>query len=490
MILFPCEACGKVICADDDSAAQQLPCPYCQKMLSVPAESAVDCCLIYQDPRHPGGQPMSSAELQEQLAAGKLRPYDLLWTKQLWRPLYQTLNLSLGVTPQNDQPEIAVRFEELAPLPGFAPLPKRGSRRKPRASHSANAALAAAASDAAKTPLAEQLKRCAFLLVALGVLLFGVVRALRIYNYATKRVSSVMLFNGTAQNLAFQFPFSGFDPTVAPVENFATRENLVVGLPCSKSLKIWGIGDNPYDQDLTQLGSPNEKLSVRIRPGHDTLVNYGNVALPIYRDLRELDADDAMAPEELRQPLASELAANAAPASARKLFDHAQETLRGHFVKTVNDLVFTDEDYNLDELRIPTGERDDSARDAQPALQECLYSPLASTRTFPQGTFVIQGAAELRALSVKLPPASCRPAPAIAFDAAGTLEITCGDDHTLHLEMPLDTSRNQALPEQYRGAWHYTAQEAPDGTWSWSWLFTSKNNSFRVAADGTVTTLK
>ena len=488
MILFPCEACGKVICADDQSASQHLPCPFCQKMLTVPTESVVDCCLVYRDPRHPEGEPMSSSELQELLEAGNLRSCDLIWTKQVWRPLYQLLNLSLAVAePQNDQPEIAVRFDELAPLPGFATLPKFGRHKK----RSAKGAAIPATDAAPKTPVGERIKKFAFALIALGVCVFGVVRALRIYNYATKRLASVMVYNGTNTDIAFQLPFSGFDPLPLPAGSYATRENLVVGLPSRKSMKIWTVSGDLFSMDYNQLGDPVAKLSVPIRPCHDTVVNYGQVPFPVYRNLEELSQTDALATQEQCQTVVRELASNKAPLQTRKLFDQAQKRLREHLVKMVADSFITDQDYDLTALKISSGERAMPKNPPTTTNPNCILLPDNAAHTFPNGVFTIRGEAELVTFTLnRLTASFCPPIPGIEFGASGQLNITQSAEGTLHLEMQLFQSRGTEIPEQYRGNWQYVAQESPTGEWSWFWTFANDAQAIRIEADGTISNIK
>ena len=493
MILFPCEACGKVICADDQSASQHLPCPYCQKMLTVPTESVVDCCLVYQDARHPGGQPMSSTELQEMLENGELRSSDLIWTKQVWRPLNQVLNLSLaGSQPQNDQPEIAVHFDELAPLPGFAPLAKP-SRRKKRSVKGA-AILSAASDDTPKTPLGERLKKVVFILVALGVLAFGVVRALRIYNYATSRFASVMLYNGTTDNIAFQLPFSGFDPVIVTTNSFVTRENLVVGLPCKKSLKIWLINGDPFAQDLTQLPPPNTKFSVPVRPCHDILVNYGHTAFPVFKNFTGLYDDDKLITTKLCQSTAQDIAANAVPVHARHLFDQAQGQLKNYFVKMIDAPYITDWEYNLSILNIPSGDRV-AHKDAAGAANDqrpYVLLPNGFSHECPNGNFSIGSTGELQVLHARLPSETYHlPIPGVEFKASGTLTLIRASDNTLRLELTPIQPPPKALPTQYQGLWRYTEQESPNGTWTWGWTVSKGGQeTIHVAPDGTVTTLK
>ena len=490
MILFPCEACGKVICADDQSANQHLPCPYCQKMLTVPAESVVDCCLVYRDPRQPNGEPMSSTELQEQLEAGNLHASDLIWTKQVWRPLNQVLNLPLAVSaPQNDQPEIAVRFEELAPLPGFAPLEKKTARRKKRGAK-ASATMVVASDAGPKTPMTERLKKIVFVLIALGVLGFGVVRALRIYNYATNRVASVMVFNGTDNGIAFQLPFSGFDPLPVPANSFTTRENLVVGIPCRKTMNLWQISGDVFSQDFSQLGTPSTKLSVPIRPCHDTVVNYGQVPFPVYRNLTELYTTDALATQEQCQAVVQELASNKAPALAKKLYDQAQGKVREHLVKMVNDTTFSDQDYNFAEMKITFGNRPEPVAPVSPDNRDCLFKPERFTHVFPSGVFTIQGEAELTALSIKTSANFRPPVPGVEFEASGQLNITKGEDGSLRLELELSQHRSQSIPAQYRGSWQYVAQLTPQGEWSWHWFFSKDSQTVRIEADGSISDMK
>ncbi|MBO4620727.1 MAG: hypothetical protein J5654_11535 [Victivallales bacterium] len=488
MILFPCEACGKVICADDQSANQHLPCPYCQKMLTVPAESVVDCCLVYRDPRQPNGEPMSSAELQEQLEAGNLHANDLIWTQQVWRPLTQVLNLPLTVSaPQNDLPEIAVRFDELAPLPGFAPLPKFGRHKKRPAKDSAVAATDAAP----KTPVGERIKKFAFALVALGVCVFGVVRALRIFNYATKRLASVMIYNGTTTDIVFQLPFSGFDPSPAAAESHATRENLVVGLPCRKTMKIWTVSGNLFSMDYSQLGAPVAELSVPIRPCHDTVVNYGQVPFPVYRNLEELSQPDALVTQEQCQTVVRELASNAAPLQARKLFNQVQKRVREHLVKMVNDSFITDQEYDLTALKIASGERVKSNNPPSSTNTDCVLLPDNIAQSFPNGVFTIRGEAELVILTLNRLTANFRPPiPGVEFGASGQLNITQSADGTLRLEMQLFQSRGADNPEQYRGNWQYVATESPTGEWSWFWTFEKDKQTIRIEADGTISDMK
>ena len=436
---------------------------------------------------------MSSTELQELLENGELRSSDLIWTKQVWRPLSQVLNLSLAVSPpQNDQPEIAVHFDELAPLPGFAPLTKP-SRRKKRSVKGATT-LSVASDASPKTPFAERLKKTVFILVALGVLAFGVVRALRIYNYATSRFASVMLYNGTSNDIAFQLPFSGFDPVIATVQSFVTRENLVVGLPCKKALKTWLITGNPFDQDLTQLGAPSDKFSVPIRPCHDTLVNYGQMPFLVFRNFTELYSDEKLIATELCQSTSQEIATNTAPVHARHLFDQAQEQLKNYFVKMIDAPYITDWEYNLSILNIPSGDRivrkdaTSTSNDQRPHV----LPPNGFSHECPNGSFTIGDSGGLQVLHVRLPSETYRlPIPGLEFKASGMLTLICAADNTLRLEInPLQPSP-KALPTQYQGFWRYSAQESPNGTWTWGWTVSKGDQeTIHIAPDGTVTTLK
>ncbi len=487
MILFPCENCGKVIRCDDDSANQQLPCPYCQTMLTVPAEGAAECCLIFQDARHPGGSPMSVQEVQNQLAAGTLHANDLIWSQQSWRPIGEVLDCANSVSAStSDQPEIALRFEELAPLPGFAPLDKRANRKRRKSS--STQAPTAPTDSAPTTSLAEKLKKTAYVLVALGILCFGVVRALRIYNYATKRFARVMVNNESPQNIAFQFPFSGFDPIVVQSGNYSVRENLVVGIPAKKAMKIWNLTeDDPYGMDLTQLGEPIDKISVPIRPCHDTLVNFGQIGLPIYRDFNELtNNQETVIPQQLRQAIAQELASNVAPTQAKKLFAHAQMQIKSHLVTTVNDLFLTDDEYDLRMLGNSFGDQ------SEPKNLNVVLRTTSYTHNYPNaGGFTISNEANLDSLTVQIPPIKCHPpVPDLEFEASGTANITLAKTGKLHLEVTWNQRNTQNTQAAYVGSWRCTAQETASGEWTWHWFFTNRDQkSIRIDSNGTVTTL-
>ena len=485
MFLFSCQTCGKVICVDDDCRGQRQPCPYCQAVNEVPNESSVDCCLVYHSPEQPAGQPMTSAELQELLEAGSLYSTDLILTKQVWRPLYQVLGLPLPVSaPQNDQAEIAVRFEELAPLPGFAPLPRR-VKSKGRRAKTKSAPVTKQAGPA--VGLGERLKHLVFLLVAFAVVVFGVVRAMRIYNYVTKRLGTVLFLNGTEELLSFELPFSGFTPVPVMGKSSGSRENLVVGIPCRKKAIVRQMVDNDYESDPL-AGPVVAELEVPIRPGRNTVVNYGNMPLAVYRGLEKLSEEgERLAPVRLCEEVVSQIAGGKEPSKLQELFDQAQDQLRSYFVEISTEEIFTDDEYDFKALSIPDGERPEEMARNIPTAEKQLILTHSSIRMFQNGQLVFQKAAELQNITVKLPRATYRPVPRLnaGFDSEGVLTIARDAAGALHAEVKLSEQGNVSLPVQFQGTWSYYASRDPDGKWTWTWrLDKPGEKALRITADG------
>ncbi|MBR6470667.1 MAG: DUF4339 domain-containing protein [Victivallales bacterium] len=492
MILFPCEHCGKVICTDDQSASQRVPCPYCQGMVVIPEESVVDCCLVYQDSSQPQGQPMSATELQEQLEAGNLNPSDLIWTKQAWRPLYQVLNMPLVVgDPQTEQPEVAIRFEEMPPMPGYAPLSKKGKRKKVAAKKSVITSAQAEPSE--HVTIGQRIKKILFVIVALGVLFFGVVRGLRIYNYATKRLASVMVYNGLDRNVVYEFPFSGFEPEFIQCGSYAARENLVVGIPCKKSLKVWfHEGEEYFDASFTHGKKADQTMSVSIRPNHDTLVILGQIRFPIYRDFPVLCNSDQLAPQEKLKAATSELARNDAPRKIQALFEQAQQCLKEHLVEMHAGPVISDLEYNLVELNIEKGERPEVPPAPADDQRPFVVKPESFSYKFANGSFTISGEAKLEALTINLPVTTYHPPIlGLAFNATAVTTLTPLENGGLRIEAILHQQRDEQLPKDYAGAWRYHAELASDGTWTWSWYFTPPDQTtLLIEADGKVSPMR
>ena len=492
MILFPCEHCGKVICTDDQSASQRVPCPYCQGTVVIPEESVVDCCLVYQDPNQPQGQPMSATELQEQLEAGNLNPSDLIWTKQVWRPLYQVLNMPLVAgDPQTDQPEVAIRFEEMPPIPGYAPLPKSGKRKKVLAQKPNTTSGPKAPSE--HITIGQFIKKLLFVVVAVGVLFFGVVRALRIFNYATKRLASVMIYNGTGKNIFIQFPFSGFEATFIQNNSHAVRDNLVVGLPCHKSMKIWNYTREEYASPEVIAGvKADQSISVPIRPNHDTAVILGDARFPVFRDFNELCESDQIAPAAQLQAMTQELAENLPPKKVKALFEHAQARITDHLVKMETGPIFTDQDYDLSRLNILRGERPESTD--TPTTNQNLFvilRPFPNMLSFANGSFTIAGEAKLEQLVVKLPTTTYHPPiPGLAFQASGNATLSLLENGGMRIEITLHQQNNKALPQAYQGNWRYFAELPPGGNWTWNWFFNQPGKVTQlIEANGTVSAM-
>ena len=489
MILFPCEHCGKVICTDEQSASQQAPCPYCHRQIIIPSASSADCHLIYRDPRQPNGEPISSTELQEQLEAGNLNPSDLIWINQAWRPLYQVLNMPLSVGDlQAAQPELAIHFEELAPLSGFAPLPKRGKRKK--AMTNQNASAPATQTPAEHVSIGQRIKKVLFAIVALAVLFFGVVRGLRIYNYATKRFANVIVYNGTDQICGLQFPFSGFDPNIVFPTSFSLLENLVVGLPCHKSLNIWYCEEDDISEREQLLNKKaDQSISVTIHPNHDTLVNLGQTPFPAYRDFDELRNFDLLAPEQLRIAMARQIAENAAPQQAQNLFQQAQNCLKEHLVKMVTEPVITDQDYDFTPLNINPGDRVERPLRTDDDQRPYLVKPEAYSINHHNGAFIFKGEAEIHQLTIGLPPTTYHiPIQGFSFNAPAEATLAPLGNGGLRIDVNFHLAKNTSLPANYAGIWKYHAELSPEGVWTWRWLFTPPGQKTQeIAPNGTVT---
>ena len=483
MILFPCQSCSKTLCVDDDCAGQRQPCPYCQASNNVPAESMADCCLVYQSPKQPAGQPMTMQEVQALLEAGRLNANDLIWTDQTWRPLAQVLGLTMSeAAPKTDQPEIALRFEELMPLPGCEPLPRR-TKEKTRTKKTRKSSQTAGATDA--VPLRERLKRLVFLLVALAVVAFGVVRALRIYNYATGRFATVMLINDTDDNIAFELPFSDMETVRAFAQSAAARENLVVGIPCRKKLKIRRIEGEPFESD--PLSWPLvEEFSVPIRPGHNTVVNYGRAPLPVYCNLQQMFEGSDLVPEQLCQAAVAEIAEGKTPGKLEELYNSVQQQLESHFVETTTALSMTDQEYDFSALAIPDGDRPEEIVKSFPLPEKQLLQARSITRQFRNGSLVFRNA-EIENLTVKLPSATFRPlnGQPVTFTAEGTITFRRNENGVLLAELPLSLKDDGNLPKRFHGVWTYQAKREPGGQWTWGWLITpTGEKTFQVTPDG------
>ena len=332
-----------------------------------------------------------------------------------------------------------------------------------------------------------------FAIAALAVLFFGIVRGLRIYNYATKQFASVMVYNSTSRNCAIQFPFSGFEPILVYKDSFGIQENLVVGIPCHKALKVW-FSDEAYpDFEQIQSAKPDQTISVSIRPNHDTLVNLNNTPFPAYRDFDELQNSDLMAPEQLLSAMARQIAENAVPKQAQVLFEQAQSHLKEHLVKMVAEPVVTDLDYDLTHLNILSGERAERPPRPDDAPRPCLFKPDSNSLSHPNGKFTIKGEAELEQLSVKLSPTTYQPPiRGVSFNAPAEATLAPLENGGLSVDVIFHHLPQKTLnPENFVGIWKYHAELSPEGIWNWQWLCTPPEQKTRVIApNGTVTIME
>ena len=480
MLLFKC-TCGKACCAQDSEAGQKVVCGHCGEEIPVPSASDADCLLLFRRGDPDNGQALTSTEFQHLLNRGELFSYDLVSKDGEWVPLGKVYELPPPPAIEMDGSiaEIALDFQDLPAVEGFAKVPKK-KKRTVKFDTPEIRTTKASAPGQRPVNLKKRILTGVKTIIILTVLFFGGIRLGRIVNFVLKRVSNVMVVN--TFDVPCRFKINGYEWQELPKNTHMTQPDVYVAFSCKKKILFMESTLNPLTgmPDKAKEGAPGIALDppsmrIPIKPGFDTVVNPGGRGIFGVYDFSNLSGLSLSSPE--LKSLSTELAQAKPPVSVLKVTQQIQNLVRDTYKESRKDLFFTSKDYNFEslgiirnqDLSIPKDKTDAPAKAAEKPLLSLVY-PTVRTLSFRNGSVAFDPDTEETERSIILVSREFKPKPGYSVTgAAPRLQIRY-EKSFLVLQLSALQGNVKGLQNAvYKAQWSYLARMDKAGKWTWLW---------------------
>lgn len=475
MIIFQC-TCG--VAGVGSAPGAVAVCESCGVSCTVPAETLPNYVLIFRSGSPSCGSPMLAEEMEEQAEQGVLKATDLIWYEGKWLPLGEVYELPAEEFEGSgtDQPEIALEFQELPAVDGYAKPP----RHKPPVSESVGAPAAGGGGRRWKgLPFRfsrpdmnlANLKKGLKLVAVLAILTYGGLRGLSILNFVLKRPAHVLVYNTFERDCRVRLAGASWQDI--PKGAYITFPDIYVSLPGRRRLDFEGTviayppvelaKDDPRRASLLTLKVP-------VRAGQETVVNPGGKhRFGVYRfgDL----VDKVFSSPEL-QELVRALEEHQAPVAAVRVSEQLQEFGRQAFVEVLQDEVFSSRTYSFAMLPVFRGDGVVGGGKAASVPDEVLVYPVSQRLNGKNFSLQFDPEQPETERNVLLPVKelnwrkNCRVTP-------GSQRLTIRTNRKV-LQLHLNDARGSytdAANHRFDGSWSYQAQLAVNGIWTWQWTF-------------------
>ena len=478
MLLFKC-TCGKACAAQEAEAGQKVICGQCGKEIPVPSVSDKDCLLIFRRGDPDNGQVMTSIEFQHLLNRGELYNYDLLKKDGEWVPLGKVYELPSPPAVEIDRSiaEIALDFQDLPPVEGFAKVPRK-KKRTPKFGTDEITPAKTSDAGAPRRPinLKKRILDTVKTIVVVVILLFGGLRLGRIINFALKRVSNVMVVN--TFDAPCKFKLSGYEWQELPKNTYITQSDVYVAFSCKKKMLFMESALNPLtgQPDEAKAGAPDVPLDppsmrIPIKPGSDTVVNPGGRAVFGVYDFSNLATLSLSSPE--LKSLSTELAQAKPPVSALKVIQQIQELVKDTYKESRKDLFFSSKDYNFDSLGIVRNQDFSTPQDETKGVEKpplSLVYPAARTLNFRNGSVLFDPNSTETERSIALVSREFKPKPGYSVTGgAPRLQIRYEKSFLVLQLSGLQGTVKEPQNATYKAQWTYLARMDKAGKWTWLW---------------------
>jgi hypothetical protein len=480
MLLFKCE-CGKACSAQEAETGQHILCQHCGEQIQVPMSSEEDCLLLFRRGDPDKGQALTSIEFQHLLNHGELYRYDLIWKDGAWVPLGEVYELPPPPSVEVDHSisEIALDFQDLPAIEGYAKTPKKKKR---AVKFDAPAVSSTDAGKSVKTPidLKKRILTTFKVLAVLCILLLGAVRLGRIINFVLKRISNIMVIN--TFEVPCRFKVSGYSWQELPKNSSITQPDVCVAFSCRKKILFSASLLDPAsglplaaESTSPEMALVPAYMRIPVKPGFDTLVNPGGrAALGVY-DFSKLASLSLSSPE--LKSLSNELTQAKAPISVLKVNEQIQDLVKDSYIETRKDPFFCSKDFNFDSLGIVRnvdfanqgGKGDDGKKTvANPPFS--LVYPVARALNFSNGSIVFDPKSNDTDKSITLVSKEFNPKPGYSVTAAVPRLQIRHEKNFLVLQLSnLNGSVKGVQNAVYNASWSYTARMNKVGKWTWLW---------------------
>jgi hypothetical protein len=477
MLLFKC-TCGKACCAQEAEAGKKVICTHCGEEIPVPSVSDTDCLLIFRRGDPDNGQAMTSTEFQHLLNRGELYSYDLLKKDGEWVPLGKVYELPAPPAVEMDRTitEIALDFQDLPPVEGFAKVPRKKKRTPKFDVAEITPSQTGAAAPRPPLNLKKKISDTIKTIIVVSILLFGGLRLGRIINFVLKRVSNVMVVN--TFDAPCKFKLSGYEWQELPKNTYITQPDVYVAFSCKKKMLFMESVLDPLTglPDKTKEGTPDVPLEppsmrVPIKPGADTVVNPGGRAVFGVYDFSNLASLSLSSPE--LKSLSTELAQAKPPVSALKVIQQIQELVKDTYKESRQDVFFTSKDYDFDSLGIVRNQdfsapQDETKEVEKPPLS--LVYPAARTLNFRNGSVLFDPNNVETERSIALVSREFKPKPGYSVTGgAPRLQIRYEKSFLVLQLSGLQGDVKGPQNAAYKAQWTYVARMDKAGKWTWLW---------------------
>ncbi len=479
MLLFKCK-CGKACSAPETEAGHGILCPHCGEQIQVPLSSEEDCLLLFRRGDPDNGQALTSIEFQHLLNHGELYHYDLIWKDAAWVPLGEVYELPPPppIDIDHNIAEIALDFQDLPAIDGYAKLP----RKKKRTAKFKAPLTVTESGEPVKAPhdLKKQILTTVKTLVVLIILVFGTVRLGRIINFIMKRVSNVMVIN--TFDAPCRFKLSGYSWQEMPKSSSITQPDVYVAFPCRKKILFSASALDPatglpqaVESSSTEAALSPPCMRIPIKPGFDTVVNPGGrAALGVY-DFSKLSNLSLGSPE--LKSLSNELTQARAPISVLKIKEQIQNLVKDAYIETRRDHFFCSKDFDFSSLGIARSidfsnqggkAAADEKAEEKPLLS--LVYPVARALNFSNGSILFDPESVDTERSITLISKEFNPKPGYSVTAASPRLQIRHEKSFLVLQLSnLNGKVKGAQNAVYNASWNYTARMNKAGKWTWLW---------------------
>jgi len=498
MLLYKC-SCGKVLMSDEKDAGKTVACPYCQQSLTVPAESAPDCNLVFFEGAPEQGVPMDDNELQKAVVEGRVTPFDLIFYEGQWQQLRNVYDMSdieqASAVDPNEQ-EIASQFGELPPLPGYDKL--KGHKKAPLPQALDEAAQRAAIK---KRNILNHVKLLLKIVAVLAILLFGAERGMRIVNFTLHKPASVLLINN--YDFAVEYKIGGSDWSAAYPGNMGVVADLSAGfLPQLMRLRVCSEYSLPEGKtaklDKTWLFVP-------VKANQDIVVNLnGQMELGVYdlKDIEEVEVPLGLELEHLRNAMNT----LKPPLAFMDFVKSLQKIGSKRFIRKHKDVFSSSEKYNFSHTSVPVGRSnldltpaEEEAREKTHAQAPWLTIP-AQCRLHLKGKshFVYDPDGDSPEGEIEIPFPELKFLPDLpAYKRPAMLQYNLDPQgaYNLHVTI-LDLPFTDEIGQKVYIRWHYYAKRTKSGQWTYHWegiypyydeKGTHKSRKITINSDGKVT---